>query len=222
MTGAVVLAALAALLLVPAAADPSDLQRSRRCEDLKGRSLFWTARARVVSKPASGGRRYLGCALPGGTVRPLGDARPPSSTVSVSAPAGRFVLVRATRSAAADGRVVDLATGASYLVYRDLGDEAPQVVSKAPPIAWRLSALGVFAGVYPDLADDFTPARSVRAFTEAGRQKLLTRAAAPEIPAASLGLSGRTVTWTEAGMSREAEISAATPAYAPGLEPGIS
>lgn len=222
MTSRAGVVALAALLLAPGAAEPSESQRSVRCEDLEGRSLFRTARARVVSKAVPGGRRYLGCALPGGVVHSLGDARPSSSTVSVSAPAGRFVLVRSTRSAAADGRVVDLVTGTGYLVYRDLRNGDPQVISKAPPIVWRLSALGVFAGVYPDLADDYTAARSVRAFTEAGRQKLLTRTAAPAIPASSLGLSGRTVTWTEAGMPREAEISATTPAYAPGLEPGIS
>lgn len=217
-------AALRALVLPLAAAMllPSPAAAAGRCEGLKGRSLFATDLARVVSKPVPGGRRYLGCVLPGGLVRRLGDARPATSTVSVSAPSGRFVLVRSSRTTAADGRVVDLATGGGYFVYRDLGDGAPQMLSKAPPLVWRLSAVGVFAGVYPDLADDYTQARSVRAFTDAGRQKLLARTAAPEIPVASLGLSGRTVTWTEAGVAREVVISTATPAYAPGLEPGIS
>lgn len=208
----------------------SDLQRFGRCEDLAGRTVAATASARVVSRPIHAGRRYLGCVLPGGVVHPLGDARhgrSATTTLSVSAPTGRFVLVREhTRSARSDfaeGRVVDLGTGGGYPVYRDLDDgddTGAQELSTAPPVTWRLSALGVFAGVYPDLADDYTRARSVRAFAEDGGQKLLARAAEPEIPTASLRLSGRTVTWTEGGVARAAVISEETPAYASGLEPG--
>jgi hypothetical protein len=210
MTVRLALSALV-VLLAPAVA------HAGRCEDLEGRLVVATAKARVVSQPLPGGRRYLGCALPGGVVRRLGVSRP-GSPLTVSTPAGPFVLVRAT----ARGRVVDLATGAGYLVYRDPHDDRPQTLSKAPPLTWRLSPLGVFAGVYADLADDFTAARSVRAFTETGAQKLLARTTAPDIPTASLRLAGRTVTWIEAGVARAAVVDAATPAYAPGLEPGTA
>lgn len=222
----------------------SDLQRYGRCAALTGPRVVETKRARVVTRrvherPAGPGvervgRRFLGCARPDGIVHPLGDAGrayhyDPSvmpsrlglisvTRRSVSAASGRFVIVRArSQPGFAEGRVVDLATGSGYPVYGGTGSE-PQELSTVPPVAWALSPLGLFAGIYPDLADDGTRAHSVRAFTERGAQKLLARAAEPDIPIESLSLTGRTVGWTEAGLARTAEVTELTPAYAPGLE----
>ena len=123
------------------------------------------------------------------------------STVRFNLLAGRFLYARdsyASNSAQGeDGVVYDVASGKFRAVWGtgDLGEDEDR------PLAWKLDADGVWAGIMTSGDDHLVVATK-------GLAKLATLDQAPAnaIPSGSLTLTGSTVGWTNAGAPKSADL----------------
>jgi hypothetical protein len=186
-----------------------------------------------VSRGGFIGRAFYGCSLPQGNVRRIGSGGTTylyerrnrrggvrrisiysRSSESFSSPTGTYVLQESSDGVFGGpgagtyntGLVRNLATGERYAYWAfdpyDQGDFSP-----VAPMAFKLTEQGVLAGIFD--AQEGATARTVRAFSAAGRQTILDSVPperANDIPADSLGLTGTTVTWTNAGQAKSADV----------------
>ena len=188
---------------------------------------------RGVTKDGFVGKRFYGCALPDGKVHKLGskgttylyerDGRPGkvrragiygTSDMTFFSPVGTFVLSHSQDGIAGgpsagtylSGLVQDLATGDRYPYWdNDSANPNTEFVNE-PPSKVILSEQGRLAAIFDD---DLNDQRSVRGFGASGSQQVLDTVPTDrreEIPLDSLDLTGTTVTWTNAGQPRSAEL----------------
>ncbi|HEX2015389.1 MAG TPA: hypothetical protein VGN69_01755 [Solirubrobacteraceae bacterium] len=179
------------------------------------------------------GKQYLACVRPRGRVLKLaqsyreysypgkvrGQTALDGGLVFLHQSAGVFLEVQ-THSGNLTGdfednafRVVNVRTGFSYVYSRTRSDSK----TKRPPRPARvlLNDRGQLAGVYvntdrngPSTYSDPRPGHAeIVVFNAHGTRRILDTAPSAQIPSASLRLSGSTVSWSHAGMTRMATIS---------------
>lgn len=206
-----------------------------RCNNLKGTQVRRTGSILVVKRKShtfdSGtefvGQEFLGCALPSGTVTSLGISGTTylydnghrvgtygAENVTLGRSAGTYLLVElngGSNSFTYDtGDVYNLVHGTTNSYYDYLDDQSGDPQASSPdtaPTATALSAEGVFAGLFgPDTNGAHGGVRVI-GVTPAGKQQVLDEAATSDaIPVSSLAVTGRTVTWTNNGAPKSAEL----------------
>lgn len=238
------MSAAAGVALLCAAPAAAGAHGQSHCKQLRGRNRVHSTTIRVVSRHvqkisrANGtrisGTDYLGCALPNGKVRKVGETESvylypdqgdagreavESDFGSFGQSAGDFLLVR-TRASNLTGdyfeqsrKVLNVRTGASYSYFHSLQGGPPEL---APPEILKLDPQGRLAGIFAnngsayDGANDYSspPAGTAQviAFAATGTSRVLDTAPIPAIPAASLMFKGGIVSWTNAGTAKTASF----------------
>lgn len=188
---------------------------------------------RGVSRGGFIGRRFYGCALPAGRVRALGSSGTTylyergrrgrarrgqvqgTSRMAFSQPAGTYVLSRSQDSIAGgpsagtyqSGLVQSLVTGDRYPYWDSDGSTNPNAEFVGePPARVILSDQGRLAAIFDD---DINGDRSVRAFNATGTQRVFDSIPFErrgDIPLESLALDGTTVSWTNTGEPKTAQL----------------
>ena len=244
------LAAVAGLVAAPAPASAAK-KVPRTCDRLTGPIVLKTTRILIVkrnvrdipkrvprgtTKGGFVGRRFYGCALPGGRVRELGSSGTTyfyergrrgrvrragvqgTSRMAFSQPAGTYVLSRNEDSIAGgpsagtyqSGLVQNLETGKRYPYWDSDASTNPNAEFVGePPARVILSEEGRLAAIFDD---DINAVRSVRGFSATGSQKVLDTVPFErrgDIPLDTLALEGTTVSWTNAGERKSAELAEA-------------
>lgn len=209
------------------------------CGRLRGKVLLDTKHIRIVSRPGSvpsplggrpmTGRRYVGCAKPGGRPRTLGynaqnATEGTTRTYARGKVAGTFVVVREIIDEGGAGTntftqtVVDLATGERRQFWRfespegGCPEEHPERYY-GPPKQLVLGANGILAGVFVPQGDLPTVDNAAGCYVPSDRSLVIVSVPGhglqrvdegpiKDIRATSLALKGRTVTWMHAGVTR--------------------
>lgn len=238
--------------VVPAAnAASSDSARygkvSARCSALRGHAVLRTGKMVIVERryTASTTRNSLrsaehptegesvdvyGCARPNGRVHRIGHAGSSSSgccsgadiTVKFSAPAGFFVVRRASAEGGGEGyrldkvvtSIVDLRTGKTTSLIDSVNPNQDPFEDELL-VGVRLDASGRAAALYDQPTADYGPStvRRLFAFSPTGKRSYLDDATpTTALPLADLKIAGANVTWINAGVAKSATVpSIATP-----------
>jgi hypothetical protein len=206
----------AALPTASTSADPA-LPRgdaASSCRALQGRDLAPARKVKLVRRRnRDNGTDLLGCVLRQGRVRKLASSRDLATTTesyTVRQVAGAIVLLASSSDSqyGTDRRVSvsDVRTGRTYLVARScsrLGG-GPCAGQNATAAAAFVNRRGQAAAA---IVPEATETTAIAGFSSRGRRRDLDSGPSAELPASSLGLDGRTVTWTHSGAPRSATLS---------------
>jgi hypothetical protein len=234
---ALALAATAAVALTAAPAT-ANAATAKRCDQLRGTTKVKTARIKVVEVRVNDrrfkGKRALGCALPRGRVHRIAQEGEDKTgavnqtNYTLGAHAGRYVAVDRSwgdgiaLAATENSTVMSLVTGKRRRFYSgEFSENACEGTSElhstsrnTPPVQRLvLAASGAFAVHYantqaPESCYPNDGQALLRGFPVAGPPVQLDLAPIPDLPAASLGIRGSTVSWTNAGERRSRDLAA--------------
>jgi hypothetical protein len=226
----VTIAGLAVTLTGPLSASPATAAVAKTCDKLTGKDLVKSPAIKVVFRiekrarpgftPFSG-RVFYGCATPRGRVREIGrrgyegynDGLGANLNFALVKDAGTFLIVR-EESVDVSGAgsesywrsVIDLRTGRSRTLWSLLtaeGGDCQEASKIGDPKQFVLGRNGIVAGVYVPGSCGEDGGRTRIVVSVPGKSLKVYDSGAPkDIPAASLKLSGRTVSWIKAGVRR--------------------
>jgi hypothetical protein len=199
---------LAAALLLPA--QGAGAAERKRCDRTTGRELAHSTVVKVYKVRTGRSYRYFGCARPRGPVNAL--TKPFTGTqVKLLAAKGAYVAFSRTIRTQDTISVVDARTGRQrhglyppFGIEFDVDPETPQIG------AVRLNFDGELAVTYLGLGNGRTTDSTtyVYAFDARGHQQLLDSGPSRTLPPRSVRLTGKQVSWTNAGKTRSARIGA--------------
>jgi hypothetical protein len=202
-------------------------REARRHCKLHGHTVLRTKRLRVVRrKNNDGGVDLIGCVFRKGRSRKLAttfNTDTSSESARITRHAGTFVAIKETSGdqyhTSQDLRVVDVGSRRRYTAYLQVaapggGGFSPhdQGVELARYLLNRRGQLAAAFETHPIDQNGYTlpgsaPTKTdIAGFSSRGKRRALDSGSPADVPAASLRLKGRTVSWTHAGQPRSAEL----------------
>jgi hypothetical protein len=192
---------------------PAEGKRATQCQRLHGKDIAPAPKVKLVRRRNDdGGTDLRGCVLPRGPVRLVASSVDLETTVEgyrVLQVAGAVVLLATSHdsqyASARSTSVFDLRDGRDYTIATDCSRldtgscEDPRATAAAAFVNRRGQAA---AAIVPFSGDTTT----IVGFDSRGRRRDLDAGPSMDIPASSLQLRGRTVTWTHAGETRTATL----------------
>jgi hypothetical protein len=195
-------------------AAPADGKRPSACQRLKGKDIAPAPKVKLVRRRNEElGTDLRGCVLPRGRVHLVAlssNLETSWDDYRVVQVAGRFVLLETTHSdqyaSATNTLVFDLRTGRTYGIAHDcarIGSytcDGPRTTAAAAFVNRRGQAA---AAIVPVGGDTTT----IAGFSSRAQRTDFDSGLSVDIPASSLRLEGRTVSWTHSGEERTATLS---------------
>jgi hypothetical protein len=211
--------ALVGLTLVAGAQGSAEqaARQGKKCKSLRGRDLAPARSVKLVKRKTADGNDLLGCVLPHGRVHKVASYEDLFTTVysyRVRQVARAFVLLDESYSsqygASSSTSVFNLRTGKYYVIASDcatIGSPGPCNPSDATAPAAFINRRGQAAAA---ISKAFANLTTIAAFSSKGVRRELDSGPPSQLPAASLRLSGNTISWMHSGAARSAPLVAAS------------